>query len=121
VKNLLPEALLTPEMLQGIARAYNERHTSLVTLDGGKELIPICKAASLDPTHFIDSVNKKRIKVDHLTWTGVTSADKPLPPGTFDASLEGKRTAIVESIGGYLAGHFGGGECLTRPSPRASH
>jgi capping protein alpha len=66
VRKLLPPSLLTPEMLQGIARAYNNRHVGLVELDGGGGLMVLHKEAELDPTHFIDSVNKKRVKVDHV-------------------------------------------------------
>ncbi|GMH67968.1 hypothetical protein TrST_g4185 [Triparma strigata] len=107
VKKLLPPSLISPEMLTGIARAYNTRHSTLVTV--GDKVMPICKEAEIDATKYVDSVSKKMVKVDHTKWTGTVVEDKPLPPTAFDASLESKRTAILSAVETYVTKHFGGG------------
>ena len=94
-------------MLTGIARAYNTRHSSLITV--GDKVMPICKEAEIDATKYVDSVSKMMVKVDHTKWAGTIVEDKPLPPTAFDASVEGKRTAILSAVEDYVTKHFGGG------------
>ena len=139
VKKLLPDSLLTPPMLSGIAKAYNERHSSIVSVDGGESNIVICKVSEsvfpfhnnpppalnptplhpppslsyqegeIDPTKYVNTVTKKLIKVNHTTRTGKTDSTKPLPPTTFDSSVESKRLAIQTEVQNYLSKHFSGG------------
>ena len=57
VKALLPPSLISPEMLTGIARAYNSRHCVLVKV--GDKDVPICKEAEIDATKYIDSTSER--------------------------------------------------------------
>lgn len=110
VTKLLPKDLISPEMLTGIRRAYDIRHTALVSVDGDKDkAIVLCKEAELDATKYIDSHAKKIVKVDHMGQTATTVTDKPLPPNAFDSSVEEKRTQALAGLDEYLEKHFSEG------------
>jgi len=108
VKKLLPDGLLTAPMLSGIAKAYNERNGSIVAVEGGENIV-VCKEGEIDPTKYVDTNTKKVVKVDHVQRTGRVDPAKPLPPNTFDSSLEDKRAAIQKAVNDYLKKHYSGG------------
>jgi len=86
VKKLLPDGLLTDGVLSGACRVYNLENCISSDLNGEKVLV--CKAAEVDPTHYIDPKSKQIFGFNHITQKVVASDVQPAPSEMDDTSAE---------------------------------
>lgn len=100
-RKLLPEGLLSVPLATGIARAYNIKNLKVLTTHTG-EKVPLCSAAEIDPTHYINPIDGTVYGVDHLALT--TSPDSKVAPE--GSSLTADRNSIQKALKSYLNEYY---------------
>lgn len=103
-RKLLPEGLLSVPLATGIARAYNIKNGKVLTTPNG-EKVPLCSAAEIDPTHYLNPIDGTVYGVDHLTLS--TFSDSKVAPEESSSSLfASEKRAIQQSLKVYLDEYY---------------
>jgi|Transcript_11255 capping protein alpha len=75
---ILVPKLISPQILAGIARAYNHENLSVAkTADGLRVLLH--KAAEISPTRYVDYTTRTTFRVDHVLRSAVTVKETLIP------------------------------------------
>jgi capping protein (actin filament) muscle Z-line, alpha len=72
VRKLLPDGLLGEPLAAGIARAFNNKTSKIVTAPSGNKVI-VNTAGEIDPTHYFDSKSGHTFGLDHFSLVCYTS------------------------------------------------
>jgi hypothetical protein len=66
VRKLLPDGLLGEPLAAGIARAFNNKTSKIVTAPSGNKVV-VNTAGEIDPTHYFDSKTGNTFGLDHFS------------------------------------------------------
>ena len=111
VRKLMPDGLLTDDLVRAIFRTYNTDQYKIVT--NGDHRMILSLAGEIDASHYIDTVSGQVVGVDHVKQEVVPGDTRPLG-GDMDASLEDKRHALQGHVQTYLDRQYdrnGDGQC----------
>lgn len=103
VKKIVSEEVLPDNVVAGIARVSNLRHSKLVTAPSGKKVI-VAPAAEIDLTHYYDPVDDVTFELDHLTLQ--TSPAEV--PSNQDENLANLRSGLQNRLQQYVKGCYSG-------------
>jgi hypothetical protein len=73
---LLPDGLLGEPLAAGIARAFNNKTSKIVTAPSGNKVI-VNTAGEIDPTHYFDSKSGNTFGLDHFSLVCEPSSQLP--------------------------------------------
>ena len=100
--SLVSEDLVSPEMLAGIARAYNTATLRAIALeDSGRKLI-VCKESELGATLYLEPSSGATYTVDHVLATATREATKEEV-----SALSVEKAAIDAAMQTYVTAQYG--------------
>jgi len=103
VRKLLPEGLLSDPLAAGMARAYNNKTSRVVSAPSGDKTI-LCPQAEVDPTHYVDAQTGSVFTVDHLSL--LTKNDESTAAPDQHVNLQSHRTALQSALSKYVLNRF---------------
>lgn len=102
VRRILPAGILPDSLAAGMARAYNNKTSKVVTAPSGKKVV-ISAAGEIDPSHYWDSKSGQSFAIDHLSLVTRDDGTEPNRPSTVN---ELTRAAVQHALDAYVSRKF---------------
>eukprot|EP00937_MAST-01D_sp_MAST-1D-sp2_P002796 g2796.t1 len=99
VRKLLPDGLLTDDLLRAYFRTYNLDQYKVIV--NGDHKMLVSAVGEVDASHYIDPASGEVVGVDHIGQAVVAEDRRPLG-GEMDGALEDKRHALQRHVQDYL-------------------
>lgn len=104
VKKIVDEEVLPDNVVAGIARVSNLRHSKLVTAPSGRKVV-ISQAGEIDLTHYYDPAEDATFELDHLTLQTTPSEETP---SNQDEGLSELRRGLQRRLSDYARSFYPG-------------